>query len=181
MTAIKSTLGDYEATFTRITNEKDQAVQRAHEAEQARDDALTAQADAEAAQRDAEDAQRGLERQIADLEMSLTSANEQVASLDTRLQVLVETTGTSYEDILVQKKVDGAVLQVDTNLGLVMLNVGGDDGVRKGYSFDVWSGNQYKGQVRVVNVQAGMCSALIENPIEGAPIRQGDSASTRML
>ncbi|MEM7305994.1 MAG: hypothetical protein AAF682_04955 [Planctomycetota bacterium] len=181
VTGIKSTLGDYEQSFTRISGEKDQAVERAHEAEQARDDALTAQQDAEQAQRDAEDAQATLERQVADLEIERTTLQDQVSMLDTRLQVLVEVTGTSYEDILAQDKVDGAVLAVDANLGLVMLNVGGDAGVKKGYSFDVWSGNQYKGQVRVVNVQAGMCSAVIEDPVDGAPIQQGDSASTRML
>jgi predicted nucleic acid-binding Zn-ribbon protein len=181
VTRIQATLGDYQSTIDRLSSEKDQANQRREEAEKARDDAVAAQGSAQQGQRDAEDAQKNLERQIADLETEKTSLTEQVGKLDTHLQMLVEKTGVSVSDLMAQEKVDGSVLAVDTSTGLVMLNVGSEQGVKRGYSFDVWSGNQYKGQVVVQNVQANMSSATIKAPVQGTVIRQGDLASTRMF
>jgi hypothetical protein len=142
---------------------------------------VAAQGTAQAGQRDAEDAQKNLERQIADLQAEKQSLTDQVAKLDTHLQMLVEKTGVSVSDLMAQEKVDGSVLAVDTSTGLVMLNVGSEQGVKRGYSFDVWSGNQYKGQVVVQNVQPNMSSATIKSPVQGTVIRQGDLASTRMF
>ncbi len=182
VTSIKATLDDYRVTFQELTAAKDRAVQERHDMEQERDDAVAAQTDAEQAQRNAEDAQAAAERRIADLEVERTDLQGEVDKLDTRLAVLVEATGTSYEDILVQKDIKGAVLGVDMSIspGLVMLNVGSDDGVKKGYTFNIHSNTEFKGEVKVLDVQAAMCSAIIEGLSKGATIRQGDSASTRL-
>lgn len=181
VTRIQATLGDYQGTIDRLTSEKDQANQRREEAEEARDEAVAAQQAAEQAQRNAEDVQKDLERQIADLETERKSLTDQVASLDTKLAMIVEQTGVSLSSLAPQEKVDGSVLAVDAKTGLVMLNVGSEQGVKRGYSFDVWSGNQYKGQVVVQNVQPNMSSATIKSPVQGTQIRQGDLASTRMF
>ena len=181
VTAIQSTLGDYQSTIDRLVSEKDTANQLREEAESARRDAEAAQDAAEIAQRDAEATAQDLSRQIADLEMLKTDLEGQISKLDTHLAVIQESTGVSISDILAPAKVDGAVLAVDAATGLVMLNVGEADGVKRGYSFDVWAGKTYKGQVQVQNVQSNMCSALIMSPVSGTTIQQGDLASTRML
>jgi myosin heavy subunit len=181
LTTIEKTLGDYQSTIDRLSTEKDRANQLREEAQTAQRDAEAAQDAAESAERDAVAAKQDADRQIADLETTRTTLQAEVQKLDTHLAVIQEATDVSIDDILAPKKVDGAVLAVDAASGLVMLNVGKDDGVKRGYSFDVWSGSQYKGQVRVMNVQAGMCSALLKTPVQGAAIRQGDLASTRML
>lgn len=181
LTGIQSTLGDYQGTIDRLSSEKDRANQLREEAQAAQRDAEAAQDAAEEAERDAVAAQQNAERRIADLEMSRTELVAQVEKLDTHLAVIQETTGVTIDDILAPAKVDGAVLAVDSATGLVMLNVGENDGVKRGYSFDVWSGNQYKGQVQVMNVQSDMSSALLKSPVDGASIQQGDLASTRML
>ena len=181
LTKIQATLGDYQGTIDRLTSEKDQANQAREEAEKARDEAVAAQTAAEQSQRDAEDAQRELERQIADLEMERKSLSDERDSLNTKLAMIVEQTGISLDSIKAQEKVDGSVLAVDAATGLVMLNVGSEQGVKRGYAFDVWSGNTYKGQVVVQNVQANMSSATIKQPVQGTQIRQGDLASTRMF
>lgn len=187
VTAIHETLGEYNDTNRQLSEEKDRAVQNAHDMQQQRDDAVAAQVDAEQARRDAENAQRGLERQIVDLEVETTQLGSEVSRLETRLQVLVEVTGVNYDTILTQPKIDGAVLAVNQELGLVMLNVGSEysaDGearpVRRGYTFDVWSGSRYKGRVRVENVQPMMCSAVILRTVDEQTIQQGDRAGTRM-
>jgi predicted nucleic acid-binding Zn-ribbon protein len=181
VTKIQATLGDYQGTIDRLTSEKDQANQRREEAEKARDDAVAAAQAAEQRQRDAEGAQQEAERRIADLETERKTLSDKVGSLDTKLSMLVEQTGVSLDTLMPQEKVDAAVLQVDAATGLVMLNVGSEQGVKRGYSFDVWSGNQYKGQVVVQNVQPNMSSATIKLPVKGTQIRQGDLASTRMF
>ena len=181
VTTIQGTLDDFNETIGRISSEKDQANQRREEAEAARDDAIAAQATAEQGQRDAEGVQQDLERNIADLEMEKTSLGDQVSTLETHLAVLSDHTGVSIGEIMSLPQVDGAVLAVDASVGLVMLNVGSANDVKRGFVFDVWAGNIYKGQVKVQNVQEGMCSATIENPVAGTSIQQGDLASTRML
>jgi hypothetical protein len=181
LTTIEKTLGDYQSTIDRLSTEKDRANQLREEAQTAQRDAEAAQDAAEGAERDAVAARQDAERQIADLERTRTELMAQVQKLDTHLAVIQEQTGVTISDILAPNKVDGAVLAVDAASGLVMLNVGASDGVKRGYSFDVWSGSQYKGQVLVMNVQPGMCSALLKTPVQGAAIRQGDLASTRML
>jgi predicted nucleic acid-binding Zn-ribbon protein len=181
VTRIQATLGDYQKSIDRLSSEKDQANQRREEAEQARDGAIAGQGSAEQAQRDAEDARAALERQLADLETEKQSLTDQVGKLETHLSMLVEKTGVSVSDLMAQEKVDGSILAVDAQTGLVMLNVGSEQGVKRGYSFDVWSGNQYKGQVIVQNVQPNMSSATIKAPVQGTVIRQGDLASTRMF
>ena len=42
------------------------------------------------------------------------------------------------------------------------------------------NGNEYKGQVRVENVRAEMCTALVTTSVSGTKIGQGDSAATRL-
>jgi myosin heavy subunit len=181
LTTIQATLGDYQSTIDRLSTEKDRANQLREEAQTAQRDAEAAQDAAEEAERTAVAEKQDADRQIADLEMTRTELQAEVKKLDTHLAVIQEATNVTIDDILAPAKVDGAVLAVDAASGLVMLNVGTDDGVKRGYSFDVWSGSQYKGQVQVMNVQPGMCSALLKTPVQGATIRQGDLASTRML
>jgi hypothetical protein len=179
---IQATLADYNSTIDRLSSEKDRAVETAHAAEAARDDAMDAQASAEQARRDAVDAKNRADTRIADLEAERTALQDSVASLETRLQVLVDVTGVTYENILAQPDIAGAVLDVRMDLppGLVLLNVGSSSNVKRGYTFEIFNGGQYKGQVRVENVQDGMCSALVTYLTPGASIAQGDQAKTRL-
>ena len=72
--------------------------------------------------------------------------------------------------------IQGRVLQVSYDLkpGLVALNVGSEQGVKRGMTFQIFSGSTWKGQVRVENVQPGMSSALITDMTAGQTIAQGD-------
>ena len=56
----------------------------------------------------------------------------------------------------------------------------GADGVKPGYTFEIYDGATYKGQVRVDYVHDNTCSAMILRTRPGQTIRQGDSASTRL-
>jgi hypothetical protein len=78
--------------------------------------------------------------------------------------------------------IEGRVLDVAMNVqpGLIAINQGSANGVERGFTFEVYDGKTYKGQVRVEYVHENVCSALILRAVPGQKIKQGDSASTRL-
>ena len=105
------------------------------------------------------------------------------ASDDKIIAVHVDDPSTcDYSEITALPLIEGAVLQTEYSIapGLVALNVGSGNGVQRGFTFDIYSGNAYKGQVRVESVRPGMCTALIVRTVTGQAIAQGDSATTRL-
>lgn len=177
---INSTLGDYNSTIAQLTQQKDAATERAHEAENARDDATAASQAAELAKRDADENSRNLGLQISDLEAKNAELGAQVSSLDTEITTLVALTGVDRGQFEPVPQIEAAVLEAsfDSEPGLVLLNVGKNSGVKRGYTFEIFRGNQYKGRVRVENVQDSFCSAIVTGVNDGRTISQGDRAST---
>jgi chromosome segregation ATPase len=178
LTKIQATLGDYNNSITQLTQQKDAAVERAHEAERARDTAMAEKQAAELAMSAAEEATNNANLTIADLEKVKADLMAQVDTLDTRLTALVDRTGTSWEDIAVQKPIDAQVLRVDRELQFVVINKGRADEVKPGYTFDIYRGSTYKGQVRIQDVQENMSSGQIV--VEKNAIATGDSATTTL-
>ena len=179
--SIKETLDGYNTTIQNLSAAKDAAVADAREKEKERDAALDAARAAETAKRDAEDALRGDGARIAELETQLTSSNKEVAKLDAMVQTMMTRFNVTLAEIAAQPDIEGRVLQVDTSIepGLVALNVGSSAGVKRGMTFEIFNGRDYKGRVRVDHVRDNMCSALIL----GTPkmtIGQGDSAATNL-
>lgn len=181
-----STLTDNVKTY----NEKLESLEASKDRAQTEaKDALTKLADARDALQKAEfelrDRNDALAKAAADgAEMSekLTAATKKAEKNQTLLQQVVAMTGISLADITAQPQIDAAVLAVkaDVQPGLVMLNVGKDKNVSAGMTFHVYSGNTYKGSVRVENVQATMCSAVVTTAVAGTSMSQGDNASTRL-
>ncbi len=180
LTEINSTLGQYDETIRQLSTQRAEAVDLRVTAENERDDAVEAQIAAEQAQRDAEEAKAAADTQIADLEAVRTDLQDQVSQLDTRLAMIMEITDVNWQELIATPKIDAQVLDARMDLapGLVLLNVGKDKEVKRGYTFEIWRGKQYKGQVRVADVQDNVCSALVLNTVEGTTIQQGDDAST---
>jgi DNA repair exonuclease SbcCD ATPase subunit len=178
LTKIQSTLGDYNSSITQLSQQKDAAIERAHEAERARDAALAEKDAAILAQRDAEEATGNANTRIGDLEGEKLALAEQVDQLNTRLEVVMRQTGIPAKDVFAQPSIEALVLDVKKDLKLVILNKGKKDEVKPGYVFDIYRGSQYKGQVRITDVQDGMSSGLILN--EKNAIGRGDSATTAL-
>jgi predicted nucleic acid-binding Zn-ribbon protein len=178
LTKIQATLGDYNNSIAQLSQQKDAAVERAHEAERARDAAVSDKDAAELAKNDAEEATRNAQRQIADLQGQSSTLEEQVGTLEARIAQIVDVTGFELKDAMAQPKIDAYVLNVDRGLKLVILNKGKKDNVKEGYTFDVYRGSQYKGQVRIQDVQEGMSSGLIVS--EKNAIATGDQATTTL-
>jgi ribosome-associated protein len=112
----------------------------------------------------------------------VVALNSRIAALDTQLTTVVELTGVSFDQITAQPAIDATVVRAvhEISPGIVALNRGSSDGVKVGYTFEIYNGNEYKGQVRVENVRAEMCTALVTTSVSGTKIGQGDSAATRL-
>ena len=182
VTAIQASLSGYKDTIDSLTSQKDAAVQAHHEAQNERDDATQSAQAAEMARRDAEEASQNAALRIADLEGQLTSAQTELESLQTRFDTLVEVTNVDPANFTTLPPIDAAVLEVrlDLSPGLVMVNAGKNKNVRPGYTFEIYRGSQYKGQVRIENVQDNVSSGVIVRAVPGTTMVQGDLAATQL-
>ena len=73
------------------------------------------------------------------------------------------------------------VLAVDKDVNLVMLSVGRNDGVKKGYQFSIYRGDKYVGKVRVEKVYDDMCAGVILPQYKSdLNIQEGDDANTKL-
>jgi len=175
---IQATLNDYNDTITQLIAQKDAAVQRANEAERARDSAIQEKDSAVFAKNDAEEATKTAMTHIGDLENEKRAMQEQIDNLDTRLTMITKKTGINGNEIVAQKPIEDLVLDIKKDLKIVIINKGKKDDVKVGYVFDIYRGSQYKGQVRIQDVQEGMASGVILN--EKDAITRGDSATTSL-
>lgn len=179
---VETSLGSLDGKVADIDAAKDSAVEARVAAESERDTALDERDEAQAAQRAAEDQARQLDQQIAKLEMQLVASSQEVASLTTQLKTVIVATGVDPASIISMPSIDAAVVKVDMSLapGLVALNKGKGQGVEKGFVFDIYSQDVYKGQAVVQDVSENVSSALIKLAVAGQTIRTGDRATTSL-
>jgi len=74
--------------------------------------------------------------------------------------------------------IDAKVEGVDLENGFVILSVGAEDRVKRGYTFVVYRDTSYIGQVEVDRVYPTKCSARIDPRMTRATIQVGDEAKT---
>ncbi len=182
-----TTQGSQQDSLAALESAKSDAVEGRHTAETASADALRAQeaAESEVAGLQAEIAR--LEKVVGDRDVSITSLGKQLDRKKVELASLAEYTNTSLSEITVMRLIEGSVIAVNYDVapGLVSINRGSVDGVTRGYTFEVFNGNDYKGRVRVENVRENSCTALVTIPATDSAgravvIGQGDSASTKI-
>ncbi|MFN0243431.1 MAG: hypothetical protein ACKVWV_11115 [Planctomycetota bacterium] len=180
---IANTLTEIESSKSKLQADKDRALQAQMEAEKLATTAAAAQMKAEEAQSEAESKLRSVESQIADLEIAKTRLDKEVSSLTTRLETLRDATGGTVAAAMpAMPLIEARVLNVDTSVkpGLVAVNVGEAAGVQRGFTFEVYEGKTYKGQIRIEYVHPNMASGVITRLVSGQSIRQGDGAATRL-
>jgi myosin heavy subunit len=179
---IAATLGEMEAGKSKLQGERDKAIAAQRDAEDKARSATEAQM---AAEKDAADKNAALEAansSISDMEKAARTASQDISRLEAQLATLVANTGARVSDFASMQDIKGAVLDVTTSIepGLVSINKGATDGVKRGYTFEIYDGKVYKGQARVEFVHDTMCSAILIRTVPGQSIRQGDGAATRL-
>jgi multidrug efflux pump subunit AcrA (membrane-fusion protein) len=179
---IQGDLGALVAQNKALEESKSTAMQARSEAESERDDAVAATEEAAAAQREAEQTLAVANRDIAELRSGTADRDAQLASLEAKFDTLVDATGASVDELVAQPLIEARVLEVNKTIapGLVALNVGADQNVKRGYVFHIFRGEAYLGKVRIENVRPTMSTGLIQGTYEGREIRQGDQAATRL-
>ncbi len=179
---IASTLSEIEASKAKLQEDKDRAVQTRTEAEKAAAEAAAAQRAAEEKLAELESQIASANGQIADLEKAKTSLEKEKSGLETQIATIVDATGIKLGDFTAMPLIEGRVLDVNMSIkpGLVSINKGESDGVKRGYTFEIFDGKAYKGQVRVEFVHPNLSSGVIIRQVKDQTIRQGDGASTRL-
>ena len=179
---IAATLSEIEASKAKLQEDKDRAVQTRTEAEKAAADAAAAQRAAEEKLGEVESQLASATGQIGDLEKLKTTLEKDKSGLETQIATIVDQYNIKLGDVTAMPLIEGRVLDVNTAVkpGLVSINKGESDGVKRGYTFEIFDGATYKGQVRIEFVHGDMSSGLITRTVPGQTIRQGDGASTRL-
>lgn len=75
---------------------------------------------------------------------------------------------------------EGQVVAVSPKVPIVMISVGSDEKVQKGYQFTVYRGNAYVGQVVVEEVYPDMSAARIIKDMTKRAIQRGDKVTTKI-
>lgn len=78
------------------------------------------------------------------------------------------------------KPLDGQIVAVSEQVPIVMINLGSDRGVEKGYQFTVFRSNQFIGRVTVEEVYKDMSAARIVKEMTVKAIKRGDNVTTRI-
>lgn len=78
-----------------------------------------------------------------------------------------------------EKPLDGFITAVSSKLPLVMISLGSDDNIEKGYQFTVYRGSSYIGTVTVEDVYKDASAARIVKDKTRQRIQKGDSVTTR--
>ena len=78
------------------------------------------------------------------------------------------------------KPLDGQIVKVSLKVPLVMVSLGSDDGVKKGYQFTVYRENRYIGRITIEEVYPDMSAGRILKEMTVKAVKQGDKVTTRI-
>lgn len=140
-------------------------------------DAKDAQRSAELARRDAVDEADAIRGQIDALDRDLTAALAQVQEKERMLEVAVAS-GFDPSAVMAQPQIEAVVADVDAEYNFVILDKGRADGVQRGFTFDVYRGSDWLGQVRVDNVEESTSVASVI--VSDGAMKRFDQATTRL-
>jgi predicted nuclease with TOPRIM domain len=175
---LSQTARDLQATIDQLNNDKttalkdrETALTEKQAAVDAENSAIAEQRRVEAELANAQDLAANLEKQIVALTEELDKTKLVVAAYEKEIGPLGPIVGVP--------KLNAMVSGVDNSLNIIMLSIGRDDGVKIGFEFTIYRGNEYVGKVVINRVERDYCSGESKKPLEKAPIQVGDQATTR--
>jgi hypothetical protein len=181
LTGIEAQLGNLEST------NRDQAGQIAilnrtnGTLRDERDAAQTARTAAEARATAAEEKSRLADGRSTDLQNALAAMQRRAENAETERDTVVALTGTDVSAIKNQPVMEGTVLSVEYvgKDAYVVIDLGSNDKVQLGYTYDVFNGSTYKGKIRIETVNQSKSAASVT--LAGtAAIAVGDRVATRL-
>lgn len=140
--------------------------------------AVTAKETAENEARRQEAVIAQMKEEAAQFERDLNETRQQLAHTQNLVKV-AQSKGFDLTDLLVTPAIEAVVQKVNGDLKYVMLSVGQDDKVVKGFRFVVSRNGRYVGDVQVDYVYPKACAASFVRMAPGFSFEPGDTASTR--
>ena len=149
--------------------------------------------EAEAKMREAVDKQRQAEAEVTRLRSEgddkagqIESLGKQIAALTDerdKLQTVIAVAreaGFRVDELMAQPAINGKVMDVDSKVGVVVLSVGSQADVKKGFRFQVYRGGDYVGEVIVDAVYPDLSAASVVKLRPGMEIKKLDDVTTRL-
>ncbi len=143
------------------------------------------------AREEAENARLALEEQVASLKNQIAKLNDKIATHEATIAKLEQDKENLNAQVAMaisqgfkpgrpEKDLDALVMAVNNVMDttLVTLSVGKDDGVAKGYTFDIYRGGSYKARAQVIEVDSKSCVARVVNA--RLKVAKGDRAKTNL-
>ena len=87
---------------------------------------------------------------------------------------------TILDSFLAMPTIRAKVVSVKPDAGMIVLNVGKDDGVKKNFTFTVHRGPKFIAKVSIFEVRDDISAAMIDVKAKNAAIQRGDDAWTRL-
>lgn len=125
-----------------------------------------------------------LEQDLADLRTSFADTRRQLREKELLIS-MAEGAGVDFELLVPGPPVpaiDGNVVAIKTDVSppLVLLSVGQDDKVERGFHFSIYRGSQFIGKVVVERVLRDSAGCRVLFTADGQQIQAGDNAATRL-
>jgi predicted RNase H-like nuclease (RuvC/YqgF family) len=149
-----------------LRNERDDAID-------SRDSALKSKASAERGNDKAQ-------RQANELSIALGREKDRANSAEAKLSEVAKLYKVDLNTLNAQPDLAGVVLDASYDgTPVVVINMGSQDQVKPGFTFDVYNGATYKGRIYVETVNTHQAAATVQM-VGNAPIAAGDAVVTRL-
>jgi hypothetical protein len=109
----------------------------------------------------------------------LRALNDDLVSKVTALDLALQDHNINPYSDSVPPRVDGLIVATDER-GMVEVNLGSDDGLRKGHRLEVVSNNKYLGRIEVIRAEPDQSAAIVLPEYRRGPIQKGDSVRSRL-
>jgi hypothetical protein len=181
LTSIDGKLGDLGSTNRQQGSRIAELNQQSNNLRSERDDALDQRDSAQAERSEAVRIADDVSRQRDELQIALGRSRDNAESKDAKLKEIAKLHKIDLNNINDQPELSGRVTQIDSTHGttVVVVNLGKNDGVKPGHTFDVYDGETYKGKIHVETVNTHQCAATISMAGTG-DIAAGDAVVTRL-
>lgn len=178
---IEGKLSDLEGTNRAQTNRIADLTGQNETLRGERDSALDERDSAKSTAIAAEESMNTAARALGDSELALAREIARADEAESSLDALMQYTGVDPATINNQPQIEGLVLSTEVANGTtyVVINIGKKDGVKAGYTFDVYNGKAYKGRIKVQTVNESKSAATLEQKGTAA-LAQGDRIATRL-
>jgi len=180
LSGIEGKLGDLESTNRSNTTRIAELNTEARNLRDERDGAVDDRTGALQAKSSAERSNDQAKRQANELSISLGREKDRANSAEAKLSEVAKLYKVDLNTLNAQPDLAGVVLDASYDgTPVVVINLGTQDQVKPGFTFDVYNGATYKGRIYIETVNTHQAAATVQM-VGNARIAAGDAVVTRL-